>query len=68
MLDSVGNQGAANEVAAFATLRLEPDHPNDSPESSDDLRGFAVELIHEFLRASGRRGHAQALHAPHASQ
>jgi hypothetical protein len=64
----VGNQAAANEVAAFATLPLEPDHPNDSPESSDDLRGFAVELIHEFLRASGRRGYAQVLHALRAAQ
>jgi hypothetical protein len=66
--DQVGNQAAANEAAAFATLPLEPGHPNGSPESTDDLRGFAVEVIHEFLRASGRRGYAQALHALRASQ
>jgi hypothetical protein len=66
--DQVGNQAAANEVAAFATLPLEPGHLNGPPESSDDLRGFTVELIHEFLRASGRRGYAQALHALRASQ
>ena len=66
--DQVGNQPAANEVSAFATLPLEPGHPYGYPEFSDDLRGFAVELIHEFLRASGRRGYAQALHALRASQ
>ena len=66
--DQVGNQPAANEASAFATLPLEPGHPYGDPEFSDDLRGFAVELIHEFLRASGRRGYAQALHALRASQ
>jgi hypothetical protein len=66
--DQVGNQAATNEASAFATLPLEPDHPYDSPESSDDLRGFAVELIHEFLRTSGRRGYAQALHALRITQ
>lgn len=66
--DQVGNQAAGNEVAVFATLPLESDHPHGSPEFSDDLRGLATELIHEFLRASGRRGYAQALHAPRISQ
>jgi hypothetical protein len=54
-------------MGSFATLSLEPGHLNGSPESSD-LQGFAVELIHEFLRDSGRRGYAQALHALRASQ
>ena len=64
----VGNQAAGSEVAAFANLPLEPGHPYDSPEFSDDLRGLATELIHEFLRVSGRRGYAQALHALRISQ
>jgi len=66
--DQVGNQTAPNEIAAFANLPLEPGHLSGDPEYRDDLRGFAVEVVHELLRASGRRGYAQALHALRASQ
>lgn len=64
----VGNQAKTNEASVFATLPIEPNHPYGSDEFSGDLRGLSTELIHEFLRTSGRRGYAQALHALRSSQ
>ena len=60
---AVGGQTAQATAAVSARLPLEPGQAPGSAHFTDSLRGIAVELIHEMLRSSQRRGYSAALHA-----